>query len=387
MALKAPSDEVVLLVGNRSGENISGLSVSFDILISGFADRNLHYQVVDKSAVGTSGKSGSFHHSRALNTAVVLLQFWVRLFFVTRVYLTVASSVLGFLRDALMIWSSRLLGRTVILHLHGGGYRGFYEAQSKWMKSAIRRTLSQADTIVVEGELLRDQFYFVSDAAGKVCVVPNCLPIGLRPDSSAVKSLPQDGPVKLLYLSNMIESKGYLKTLEACRILKQEAGTDIRCDFCGDFLRTAVNESDLSSDEAKAFFCDLIDSWGLEDVVAYHGVVRGKQKQEFLKNAHVFILPTRYPWEGQPVSIIEALAFGTPVISTRFRGIPELVIDGYNGFFTEPDAPEQIASHVRSLVRDPGMYRTFSENAIAHYHKNFTQEQHLKRLIPVILGR
>jgi len=387
MAVNTPRDEIVLLVGNRSGENISGLSVAFDILVAGFADRGLRHYVVDKSAVGTSGKSGSFDQSRALNTVMVLLLFWLRLFFVTRVYITVASSILGFVRDALMIWPSRLLGCRVTLHLHGGGYRGFYEAQPQWMKSAIRHTVSQADAIVVNGELLLDQFHFLPDAAKKVRVVPNCLPMDTQPDSSAIKALPQDGPVKLLYLSNMIESKGYLKTLEACRILKQEAGTDIRCDFCGEFLRTAVNESDLSSDEAKAFFCDLIDSWGLEDVVAYHGVVRGKQKQEFLKNAHVFILPTRYPWEGQPVSIIEALAFGTPVISTQFRGIPELVIDGYNGFFTEPDAPEQIASHVRSLVRDPGMYRTFSENAIAHYHKNFTQEQHLKRLIPIILGR
>jgi glycosyltransferase involved in cell wall biosynthesis len=97
-------------------------------------------------------------------------------------------------------------------------------------------------------------------------------------------------------------------------------------------------------------------------------------------------LPTAYPWEGQPISIVEALAYGLPVIATRYRGIPEQVIDGYNGFLLEEKSPHLIADAVETLWKNPTLYEQFNKNAIEHYQKNFTRDAHLNRLIPVIFG-
>jgi glycosyltransferase involved in cell wall biosynthesis len=106
-----------------------------------------------------------------------------------------------------------------------------------------------------------------------------------------------------------------------------------------------------------------------------------------LEDAHVFVLPTAYPWEGQPLSIIEALAFGTPVIATRYRGIPEQVIPDYNGYLVAPHAPAEIADAVQALWADPETYHQMSCNALELYADTFTQDVHLQRVIPTILGQ
>jgi glycosyltransferase involved in cell wall biosynthesis len=185
----------------------------------------------------------------------------------------------------------------------------------------------------------------------------------------------------------MIPSKGYLEVLEACYILYVQRGIPIQCDFCGAFLATVNDSIEISPVEAEAAFRHLVDGKGLAEVVHYHGTVRGARKREILQEANIFILPTLYPWEGQPISIIEALAYGLPVIATRYRGIPEQVIDGRNGFLLEEKSPQAIADAVEKLWRDPMLYQQFSQHAVQHYRQNFTREAHLNRLIPVILGQ
>jgi len=220
-------------------------------------------------------------------------------------------------------WPTALLGHRLVLHIKSGGYGDFYAAQPSWLKRLIRMTLSQADAIVILSECLREQLRFLPSTASKVVVIPNTMPLGLDPEIIRPKRLPRRGPVRLLYLSNMIRSKGYTDVLAACRILHHERRVPIRCDFCGEFMCTSADDDSGATDEAKAGFFDLVEAWRLGDVVSYHGAVTGSVKQRFLESAHVLLLPTAYPWEGQPICIIEALAFGTPVIGFGRGSVPD----------------------------------------------------------------
>ena len=89
---------------------------------------------------------------------------------------------------------------------------------------------------------------------------------------------------------------------------------------------------------------------------------------------------------AQPLSIIEALAFGIPCITTKYRGIPELIIDGYNGFFVSPQKPEQIAENITRLWKDPDLYFQMSRNALSHYQQYYTHDTHLENLFEVIFN-
>ena len=375
----------VLLCGNRSTTRVSGLTVAFDMLTAGFECSGRPHVIIDKGAIGAPKNVGAFAFVRAIKTVSLLLRFWFVLPRVSTVYNTVAPSRLGFLRDAFMIWPSCLLRRRIVLHLFGGGYGQFFDAQPGWMQRIIRATLSRADKIVVEGHLLREQFSFVEGVDQKLVVVPNGLPDGVDVRDVRPKEAPRSGqPVRLLYMSNMIPSKGYLDVLEASRLLRDTWDRPFVCDFCGAFVRTSADDRDISAAEAAAGFDRLVSTHELDDVVRYHGLVRGREKESLLRQAHLFLLPTNYPWEGQPFSIIEALAFGTPIIATRFRGIPEQVIHGHNGFFVEAGDAVGLATAIRHALRDELVYTSLSEQALAHYREQFTQQAHLERMMAAI---
>jgi len=146
----------------------------FDALLDGFKKRRLPYQLVDRSR--TAGSAGMFSMRRAIQNAALLVGYYAALRMAGRVYFTVGSSRVGFLRDFLAIVPARLTGRRIIVHLHGGGYKAFYTSQPGWLRVLIARTLSAVDRIIVPGELLRDQFWFVKDAAKRVVVIPNGVP-------------------------------------------------------------------------------------------------------------------------------------------------------------------------------------------------------------------
>jgi glycosyltransferase involved in cell wall biosynthesis len=377
-----------MLVGPRSTKELTyGMSIGFDLLISGFAERNLPHIIIDRSQGMVGRTVGIFTFGGVLATLRMLYSFTINLRPAAVVYLTIGTSKAGFVRDMLMIWLGWLFQKRLVLHLKGGGFLCFYKESSRWLRFLMRQTFSKVDTFIVLGDLLRDQFGFVSDIDSKLVVVPNGLPTELQDNNQKPRVWGEVAPFRLLYLSNMIPSKGYLDVLEACRILSVERGIPIQCDFCGAFLATVNDNVEISPAEAETAFQRLVDETGLASVVRYHGTVRGHQKREILRAANVFILPTVYPWEGQPISIIEALAYGLPVIATRYRGIPEQVIDGWNGYLLPEKLPQAIADAVEKLWRDPALYEQFSQNAIQHYRQNFTREAHLNRLIPVILGQ
>lgn len=376
-----------MLIGPKSTKALTyGMSIGFDLLISGFEERQLPHIVIDRSQGMVGRKVGVFTLGGILATISMLGNVILNLRKVMVIYLTIGTSKAGFFRDMIMIWLAWFSRKRIVLHLKGGGFQKFYEESSNSLRFLMRRTISKANTIVVLGDLLKEQFFFVPDITSKLVVVPNGLPSELKNNRQESKTIRRAVHLNLLYLSNMIPSKGYLDLLEACHILYKEKQIPIHCDFCGAFLTTVNDFSEISPQQAEAAFKRLIENKGLENIVSYHGTVRGEEKKRILQNANVFILPTAYPWEGQPISIIEALAYGLPVISTRYRGIPEQVKDDFNGVLLEEKSPQAIADAVEKLWQNPSLYEQYSQNAISHFQQHFTREAHLSRLIPVILG-
>ena len=119
----------------------------------------------------------------------------------------------------------------------------------------------------------------------------------------------------------------------------------------------------------------------LEGYVTLHGQVKGEQKTKILEESHIFVLPTEYQAEGQPISIIEAMAYGMPVIATRWRGIIEQVIDSKTGYYVEYQNPLDIANRVENVISDNSHFSELCKNAYEHYSKSFTREAHIRNMI------
>jgi glycosyltransferase involved in cell wall biosynthesis len=191
--------------------------------------------------------------------------------------------------------------------------------------------------------------------------------------------------IQILYMSNLIRSKGYWHLLEACELLAAK-GVRFHCHFCGAFKEIGVDGHSGTAMSEEERFRERLKSPSLSGLVTYHGVVRGGRKVELFEGAHVLVLPTNYPWEGQPISIIEALAFGLPVITTRYRAIPDLISDGVNGLFVDFGAPRQIAERLEYIDGNREAAARMSLSARESFKKRFSRDSHLRRMERLIYG-
>ena len=302
------------------------------------------------------------------------------------VYHTISQSREGFLRDFLIVIISKFLGSKVIVHIHGGNYDGFYQTQKPLIQQQIRQMLMQTRLIIVLSEGMRKMFDFEPLLFSKIKVIKNGLPWSIENNSLKNKELPIDNnsPIKIIFLSNLIESKGYLDVLEATSLLVNDYGYDIKTDFCGEFIQYDDAQKFKTLSEAKQYFHEFIDRNNLINRVEYHGIVDLEKKKELLKEAHFFVLPTNYINEGQPISIIEAMAYSCLVITTDYRGISEMVNNYESGIYVKYNSPKEIAFEVHNLIQHPIEYQRISSNAQQNYLKNYTKEIHLKTLISEI---
>ena len=377
--------EKILLCGPRSASAVTGVALAFDLLIEGAEVRGIPLRVVDATRGVAVSKSGTFSVRRAFDTLCVVVLVWWHLLSCQIYYATMSTSNVGFIRDHLTVGFAKLLGRRTVLHLHGGGFKDFYINGKPWLQRMIRANLRRTDTIVVLGKLLKERFECVGDfVKPKLMVVPNGLTHGVAEPAAVMKPLPKGGRLQLLYLSSLMPSKGFFFVFQAVQLLDTQQPGRYHLNLCGSFV-SAKTETPVEVYDESTLHA-YIKKNGLEECVTYHGQVIGKKKEKQFMQANIFLLPTSYPWEGQPLSIIEALSFSIPVISCNHKGIPEMVEPGRTGLFVKPKAPRSIASSVIDITEGSGRYSNMSLSAREHYEGNFKREVHLNKLIKVIYG-
>ncbi|MCY3019031.1 MAG: glycosyltransferase family 4 protein [Planctomycetota bacterium] len=279
------------------------------------------------------------------------------------VYVPISQNVPAFLRDALFILESRLLWSKVVLHLHGGYFRNVYDHPSvapdgqeragpldPLFRGTARTALNAAAAVIVLGNRFRPIFKgLVPDE--RIHVVENGVPDpgawDLRqsappPDLSGARGgSGQDGT--LLYMSTLTRTKGIVDLIHAIAMLKT-VRPNVRLKVAGTWSDEAAQA------EARA----LIERERLQDNVLFCGTVEGPEKAAFLSSGDIFCLPTRYPYEGQPLVLLEAMAAGLPVLATDHGVIAETVLDGVTGRLLARDAPtERLAAALERMLSDP----------------------------------
>ena len=209
----------------------------------------------------------------------------------------------------------------------------------------------------------------------------NCPPnLGVTSEAEGVYSqlstlnTKQNAVPRLLFLSNLIESKGIYVLLEACRMLKEE-GIAFQCDYVG-------GESKMVSGES---FRAAIAAQGLADCVTYHGPQYGAAKERFFREADIFVFPTFYDNECFPLVLVEAMQHKLPVISTMEGAIPDIVTDGVNGFVCAQRDVQALAVALRRLIGDGQMRVDMGQRGYEMYREGMTLEAFEKRFTVILL--
>lgn len=266
------------------------------------------------------------------------------------------ASRASFWRKSVFMSAALLARWPVILHLHGGGFKTFYEEECGPVRRAlVRFFLDRAACIVV-----------VSDrwAAWMKGVTSNPRVVSI---ANAVR-LPALSPARrepalVVFAGRCSESKGIYDLLQATLQLRRVI-PKLRIECAGD--------GDLDEVERA------IASMGLADRVRVHGWVDSRRRDELLARAAVFVLPSHA--EGLPMSVLEAMAAGCPVIASAVGGIPDLVQDGVNGLLIPAGDTRALAAAMRRLIEDSALARKLGVAARATIAARYTGERMLERL-------
>jgi len=199
---------------------------------------------------------------------------------------------------------------------------------------------------------------------------------GVDTDKFHPASRAEEGPVRILCIGTLHEVKGQTYLIEACRILK-EKGTRFSCHFIGDGPDLAA-----LAEQAK--------NAGLDERVFFHGRLEQHEVIQILHQADLLVAPSVPSKDGRreglPVVLIEAMACGLPVVSSRLSGIPEIVEDGVNGFLTEPGDSPAIAEAIDKLCARPDLRKQFGVEGRCKVELEFDQSTSARQLAQLFSG-
>jgi len=123
----------------------------------------------------------------------------------------------------------------------------------------------------------------------------------------------------------------------------------------------------------------FIQSKSLEKFVKYVGVKYEEQKWFYYARANIFCLPT-YETEAMPITLLEAMMFELPIITTNWRSIPDIVTDGEEGFLVPINSPKAIAEKIELLSNDKNLREQMGRKGREKFLKEYTIERHLSRM-------
>ena len=229
--------------------------------------------------------------------------------FIVHLHLSHGAS---FFRKLLLMVIAKIKCQKVIIHLHGSDYEEFMY-QSKFHTILTKWVFDKSDHILVLSKrwenLLRN---FTNN---------QCISTLYNPATKLNEMHCPQGNLKVLFLGRLGERKGVYDLLDA-----------IKCDkiYYEERQITFILAGDGETDKVLK----RVEEYGLEKIVVVPGWVSGAEKVSYLNNSHIFVLPSYN--EQMPMSILEAMANGCPILATDIAGIPEMVEQGENGFLFSP---------------------------------------------------
>ncbi len=269
----------------------------------------------------------------------------------------------SFWRKSICASMARAAGVPTILHIHGSEMKDFIGAQPRWRLRLIRAQLRKASAVVVLSPSWQQYFKGIEPAA-KIHVIPN----GVALPPRRIFAASSDSAINVLFLGEIGERKGIFDLLRAFKQARR---------LCPALRLFVGGKGELQ--KAR----DLVRELDLVDTVEFCGWVVGETKQELLRRADIYVLPSYN--EGLPMSLLEAMSWSVPVISTTVGGIPELVSNGRHGFLINAGDIAGMATMLAKLGNDPQLRRSMGEQARARVEQDFSSAA-VRRKLAALYG-
>lgn len=245
--------------------------------------------------------------------------------------------------------------KPIINHIHGSEFDKFYTNASRKKKRLVRKAWEKCARFIALSESWKERFAQVVPLE-KITVIENFSIVRNRVDRSRCRN-------QMLFLGTINQMKGCYDMVD---VIKRVAASipDVKMVVAGDGEIEQVKANVNAKDLAKHF--------------TFPGWVRGEQKNKLLEESDVFFLPSYT--EGMPMSVLDAMGYGLPIVSTNVGGIPKIVHDGENGFLCEPGDVKGFADAIIQILIDDDKRKFMGNQSMKIVKDRYSLEAHLSLL-------
>lgn len=324
-------------IGIMNAENILTIGIDYRVVHGGVAAVENVYSTFYHpfNHVATVVDYGVVRKLITFFTAYIKFWGWMLFHKEIKIVHVHVASYASFWRKRFFINLAKMFGKKIVFHCHGAEFQRFTSQHVK----AVKKTLDRCDCIIALSDRWKEWFEKTMSHKN-VVVIKNVIA------PPHIAKITHDNFI-LIFLGRLGKRKGFYDLLDVLREHKQEFDGKVELLFGGDGDVEQVNT--------------IIKSEGLENIAKYQGWVNGKKKEYLFNSADCLILPSYN--EGLPISVLEAMSYSLPIISTNVGGIPEILKNGQNGYIMEPGNKEAIYHAIKQLLTDKEKAKVMGRNS------------------------
>ena len=264
------------------------------------------------------------------------------------IHLNTSLEQKSFWRDAVYMMVAKIFRKRVVYQVHGGSLPQQFFGGNQLLTGFLRWMLGRPDAVVLLASVEREAYLDFSRFK-RLLVIPNAIDLNDYADSGGKQF--ESGIIRLGYIGRLAHNKGVIEAIDALNILRQTGGIKVSLTIAG----SGPAEEDLRTQ---------VKSLNLDKEIVFAGALFGGQKKSFWQHTDIFVFPT-FHHEGLPYTVLESLASGTPMVTTRAGGIPDVIKDGVHGIFVEPHDAAAVAAAIKNMIENRERTRIMSTDCLA----------------------
>ncbi len=274
----------------------------------------------------------------------------------------------SFYRKMPFIYMASWARKPIINHIHGADFDEFYVNTSEKKKRQVKRVYSKCTRLIALSDEWKERLSKIV-TEDKITVIEN---YSVLHEDALEERLHRPSNNLILFLGELGKRKGCYDIPKVAKRVIQ-AVPDVKFILAG----TGSQEDEIA---IKQLFADI----GIDEYILFPGWVRGEQKDRLLREADIFFLPSYN--EGMPMSILDAMGYGLPIVSTKVGGISKIVYDGKNGYLTEPGRVENMADNIVCILQDDRLRIKMGKCSMENVKIHHSLTKHLEALKTVYEG-
>lgn len=298
------------------------------------------------------------------------------------IHLSLGLTRFALLRDYVALICASLFARgrvRKVVALHGSV---FTEWPTNSLNAQLLRSVIRcAGCVTCVGSSHRQALINLGVSSGKIEIVPNaCEYDGIEESDVTERQASSDQPLECLFLSSLTDTKGYPEYLEALEMIGSVDGVPIHAVLCGPIMMDAYRKRFETYDEVKVWIEQKVASINESDRVQAEWIpgARGSEKKALFEQAQIFVLPTQYPVEAQPLAVIEAMAHGCAIVTTD-AGELLSTVNNESAIILSAPTPDSVKQSIISLAEDEQLRLRLSQAALNQFKLKFNRERYVQR--------